>query len=159
MCEISRDYERSSRRSIKDIVEVSTGQPFPKYTQPKEIGCFSLDDQRKFCDDASQLRVFSSPALGRNCDLLEGYPQNYIERDPLNYERLDNLLRWVRIHRSAYQGELEKVDGHLPQKECCARDTKRRRVEEGGAKAGETNALKKECESSQSTRWIPGSLR
>lgn len=129
MAEMLRNQDQHTK-TLNDIIDVCVGIPFPRYTQPEEIGCFSLDEQRTFCDDSSQLRVFANPTLGKSCDLLEGYPQNYIERDPTKFERLDNLIRWIQTHQDTYS-KFIRISAHEQCGTSGEHVAKRRRQGEG----------------------------
>jgi len=91
---------------------------FPYFGKPKEIGCFSLDDNRLFHPDRSQLRYFIDPRciatvrgsedrlnqhnrdpnVPLNLDLHAGYEQ-LIARDETLKEKLNDILRWILFTR------------------------------------------------------------
>ncbi|BFZ18016.1 hypothetical protein BsWGS_21055 [Bradybaena similaris] len=78
----------------------------PFYTllsEPAETGCFSLDENRQFRHDSSQLRVFSPPDDWKKCslDLRDGY-HDMIKRDESKKEFLDDLLRWVICNQQKF---------------------------------------------------------
>lgn len=99
---------------------------FPKYEPPREIGKFSLNEQRVFVHDASQLRYLHNPekklhhqksdesTSGKTEDvkkanenpkstlslnLRDGY-QIFIERDESVKEHIDDLLRWILLNKA-----------------------------------------------------------
>lgn|SRR6218665_15543 len=99
---------------------------FPKYDPPREIGKFSLNEQRVFVHDASQLRYFHNPenklshqksdesTSGKREDvkranektkstlslnLRDGY-EIFIERDSNVKEHIDDLLRWILLNKT-----------------------------------------------------------
>lgn len=74
---------------------------FPVYQQPVEVGCFSLDSERRFFNDGRQMRYYVQPDRSPNFDLRDGYRDRYVKRDDSAKERLDHLLRWVLENRSA----------------------------------------------------------
>lgn len=80
--------------------------PFPFYRRPSQLGCFSLDAQRRYHGDAQALRYYSPPTDGQgpNFDLREGYPDRYQPRDEEVREGLDHLLRWLLEHRGGLEG-------------------------------------------------------
>ncbi|XP_037544904.1 decapping and exoribonuclease protein [Nematolebias whitei] len=68
---------------------------FPLYKQPVEVGCFSLDSQRRFFNDNRQLRYYVEPDKSPNFDLRDGYKDRYVKRDENVKERLDHVLKWI----------------------------------------------------------------
>ncbi|BFZ18017.1 hypothetical protein BsWGS_21056 [Bradybaena similaris] len=78
-------------------------KPFPFFSEPAETGCFSLDGNRQFRHDSSQLRVFSPPDDWKKCslDLRDGY-RDMIKRDESKKEFLDDLLRWVICNQQKF---------------------------------------------------------
>ncbi|XP_006820314.1 decapping and exoribonuclease protein-like [Saccoglossus kowalevskii] len=76
---------------------------FPYFRQPREIGCFSLDIDREFHNDARQLRYYFPPDDTKRVkfDLTKGY-EKYIKRDDDVKERLDILLKWVLANREKF---------------------------------------------------------
>lgn len=73
---------------------------FPLYKQPVEVGCFSLDSQRRFFNDSRQLRYYVEPDKNPHFDLRDGYKDRYIKRDENVKEKLDHILRWIVANRS-----------------------------------------------------------
>ncbi|XP_035253005.1 decapping and exoribonuclease protein [Anguilla anguilla] len=73
---------------------------FPLYKQPVEVGCFSLDSERRFYNDDRQLRYYVEPERGPNFKLSDGYPDRYVKRDDGVKERLDHILKWILANRS-----------------------------------------------------------
>lgn len=73
---------------------------FPVYKQPVEVGCFSLDSQRRFFSDSRQMRYFVEPDRNPNFDLRDGYKDRFIKRDDSVKEKLDHILRWIVASRS-----------------------------------------------------------
>nr|KAF6362753.1 decapping exoribonuclease [Pipistrellus kuhlii] len=80
--------------------------PFPFYRRPSQLGCFSLDAQRRYRGDARALRYYRPPANGQrpDFDLRDGYPERYRPRDEEAREGLDHLLRWLLEHRGGLEG-------------------------------------------------------
>uniref|UniRef100_S4RUU6 Decapping nuclease n=1 Tax=Petromyzon marinus TaxID=7757 RepID=S4RUU6_PETMA len=69
---------------------------------PVEVGCFSLDAERRFHADARQLRYYAPPKGGATrveFDLRDGYSDRYVQRDDNVKERLDHVLRWILPNR------------------------------------------------------------
>lgn len=73
---------------------------FPVYKQPVEVGCFSLDSERRFFNDSRQMRYYVEPDRNPNFDLKDGYKGRYIKRDESVKEKLDAILRWILANRS-----------------------------------------------------------
>ncbi|KAL6102895.1 dxo [Pungitius sinensis] len=73
---------------------------FPVYKQPVEIGCFSLDSERRFFNDGRQMRYYVEPERNPNFDLRDGYKDRYIKRDANVKEKLDHILRWILANKS-----------------------------------------------------------
>ncbi|XP_027732309.1 decapping and exoribonuclease protein isoform X2 [Vombatus ursinus] len=81
--------------------------PFPFYRRPSELGCFSLDSERRYHGDSRALRYFAPPPAHGSApdfDLREGYPERYRPRDEETQEGLDHLLRWLLEHRGQLEG-------------------------------------------------------
>ncbi|XP_033827615.1 decapping and exoribonuclease protein [Periophthalmus magnuspinnatus] len=68
---------------------------FPLYKQPIEVGCFSLDSERRFFNDKRQLRFYTDPGLNPSFDLRDGFKDRYVKRDENVKEKLDHILRWI----------------------------------------------------------------
>ncbi len=73
---------------------------FPVYKQPVEVGCFSLDSERRFFNDSRQMRYYVEPDRCPNFDLRNGYKDRYVKRDESVKEKLDHMLRWILANRS-----------------------------------------------------------
>lgn len=73
---------------------------FPVYKQPVEVGVFSLDSERRFFNDARQLRYFVEPHPRPNFDLRDGYKDRFVRRDDGVKEKLDHILRWILANKS-----------------------------------------------------------
>lgn len=67
---------------------------------PVEVGCFSLDSQRRFFNDSRQLRYYVKPNPHPNFDLRDGYRDRFTKRDDSVKEKLDHILRWIFSNRS-----------------------------------------------------------
>lgn len=69
---------------------------FPFFRQPKEIGCMSLDINRKFSNDKSQLKYYVKPSDMNNVnyDLKIGY-NDMIRKDDNVKEYINDILRWI----------------------------------------------------------------
>lgn len=70
------------------------------YKQPVEVGCFSLDSERRFFNDSRQMRYYAEPDRNPNFDLRDGYKDRFIKRDDSVKEKLDHLLRWISVNRA-----------------------------------------------------------
>ncbi|XP_026206498.1 decapping and exoribonuclease protein [Anabas testudineus] len=73
---------------------------FPVYKQPVEVGCFSLDSERRFFNDSRQMRYYVEPDRNPYFDLRDGYKDRFIKRDDSVKEKLDHILRWIVANRS-----------------------------------------------------------
>ncbi|XP_071329817.1 decapping and exoribonuclease protein [Trachinotus anak] len=73
---------------------------FPLYKQPVEVGCFSLDNERRFFNDSRQMRYYVEPDRNPNFDLRDGYKDRFVKRDDSVLEKLDHILRWIVANRS-----------------------------------------------------------
>lgn len=73
---------------------------FPVYKMPVEVGCFSLDSERRFFNDSRQLRYYVKPDPNPNFDLKDGYRDRFTKRDDSVKEKLDHILRWILSNRS-----------------------------------------------------------
>ncbi|XP_029996010.1 decapping and exoribonuclease protein isoform X2 [Sphaeramia orbicularis] len=73
---------------------------FPLYKQPVEIGCFSLDCNRRFFNDGRQMRYYVEPDRNPNFNLRDGYKDRFTKRDESQKEKLDHILRWIVSNRS-----------------------------------------------------------
>lgn len=76
---------------------------FPLYKQPVEIGCFSLDSERRFYNDNRQMRYYVEPDRNPNFDLRDGYRDRYRKRDDGVKEKLDHMLHWILANRLKLQ--------------------------------------------------------
>ncbi|XP_013412716.1 decapping and exoribonuclease protein isoform X2 [Lingula anatina] len=90
---------------------------FPFDEQPKEIGCFSLDADRFFYDDKSQLKWLHMPENVNNVNfnLRDGYKVFRKRDDSVKYY-IDELLRWILVNRKKFllPGQDEVSDGAFP---------------------------------------------
>ncbi|KEY69881.1 hypothetical protein S7711_06437 [Stachybotrys chartarum IBT 7711] len=67
----------------------------PPVKRPKEIACFSYDDEHKFHLDDSSLKYYYTPQLG--VDLSEGF-KTFQKQDDSPDEHLDSLLKTIKAH-------------------------------------------------------------
>lgn len=114
-----RPVKRQAMTSLNVLPRSQFEHAFPKY-YPQKIGHFSLDEQRVFHHDDSQLRFFFQPQIpeakcgnltSKNVtgdksvpiilNLRDGY-KKFIERDESIKERLDDLLRWMLLHKDKF---------------------------------------------------------
>lgn len=86
----------SSLSTRKELYE----KDFPVYKQPVEVGCFSLDSERRFFSDSRQIRYYVEPDRNPNFNLRDGYKDRFAKRDDSVKEKLDHILRWVIANRS-----------------------------------------------------------
>lgn len=76
---------------------------FPLYKQPVEVGCFSLDSHRNFCNDQRQLRYYVQPTKSPDFNLRDGYTSRFVKRDDSVKEKLDHVLKWILANRDKIQ--------------------------------------------------------
>lgn len=75
----------------------------PYFRKPCEVGYFSLDGDRSYHDDSSQLRHYSAPTTKQfHFDLRKGY-DSYVEKDDDVKERLTHLLMWISKHKEVFR--------------------------------------------------------
>lgn len=70
---------------------------FPSFRMPAEIGGFSLDINRDFHHDRSQLKYFIRPKdFGHvHLDLRKGY-RSMIKKDESKLTYINDILRWIQ---------------------------------------------------------------
>ena len=102
------DEESRNKKQCKESAfKITPIQKFwtnksPYYRQPNQLGYFSLDGSRKFCEDSSQLRYYVEPLnKNLNFNLREGY-KTCVEKDDDIKERLTHLLTWISKNRSRF---------------------------------------------------------
>lgn len=80
---------------------------FPYFSQPSEVGQFSLDQtcfgKGRIYNDSRKLKFYLPPKDARRCnfDLGKGYKQ-FIKKDEDIQERLDNLLKWILENKEQF---------------------------------------------------------
>lgn len=97
------------RKEVKIVVDRMKTSPylydraFPNLREPVEVGRFSLDGNRKFRHDSSQLRSFLPPDNWDRCafNLRDGY-RDMIKRDESKKEYLNDLLRWIMLNKQKF---------------------------------------------------------
>ena len=84
---------------------------FPYFRQPREISSFSLDGDRKFHHDRSQLRLYAPPENSRSIsfNLRDGY-NCFVKRDETKKEHLDELLRCILLSVDKFQPNAAVLD-------------------------------------------------
>ena len=82
---------------------------FPFFRQPKEIGYISLDINRQFSNDRSQLRYYVRPhsMSNINFDLRVGYKE-MIRKDDNVKEYIDDILRWINANVEKFSLQNDK---------------------------------------------------
>lgn len=73
---------------------------FPYFCEPREIGHFSLDCDRNYCDDNHQLKYIIMPRrlTGLHMDLNDGY-LDAVRKDNSKKEKINILLKWILSHQ------------------------------------------------------------
>ncbi|CAD5110749.1 DgyrCDS119 [Dimorphilus gyrociliatus] len=76
-----------------------TSSAFPYFRHPREIGSFSMDENREYLNNRSQLRYYNeAQAKSGTCyDLKEGY-DTFISKDENYKEYLDSLLQFITLN-------------------------------------------------------------
>uniref|UniRef100_A0A3Q0T6P3 Decapping nuclease n=1 Tax=Amphilophus citrinellus TaxID=61819 RepID=A0A3Q0T6P3_AMPCI len=98
-CESKRFRTNNHSRTLSTRKELYE-RDFPVYKQPVEVGCFSLDSERRFFNDSRQMRYYVEPDRNPHFDLRDGYRDRFIKRDDSVKERLDHILRWMVASKS-----------------------------------------------------------
>jgi hypothetical protein len=71
------------------------GGKFPAYSKPRVVGYYSIDCDRKYCADLSQLQYIHLPAdYNVKFDLDRGRRLAQKKDDSYD-EKIDNILRWM----------------------------------------------------------------
>ena len=80
-------------------------RPFPSFRKPRVIGSFSVDKNRTFTSDRSQLKFLKrNIKLKRDLDLNEGMEN--VERkneDSCKEEKLNLLLTWILNNKNVFK--------------------------------------------------------
>ena len=108
---MAANYKLLSKFSVVPVDKFEGECPY--FRQPKQVGCFSLDEEREFLDNDSGLRHYSPPEVV-NFDLRLGYKE-FIRREEEKKDRLDDMLRWIEKHPEnfALSGDKSQNDGRL----------------------------------------------
>uniref|UniRef100_A0A3Q3E7W6 Decapping nuclease n=1 Tax=Hippocampus comes TaxID=109280 RepID=A0A3Q3E7W6_HIPCM len=72
----------------------------PPFKERVEEGSFSLDTERRFHHDKSQMRYIVEPDETPNFDLRNGYSDRYIKRDENVRKNLEHILQWILANKS-----------------------------------------------------------
>lgn len=108
--------KRTHDYSNNDRGDVSTAYPFktcprhsfdkkpPVLRKPKEIGCYSVNKQRCFKHDKSNMKYFINPIDPKRVkfDLTDGY-HTMIRKDETKKEYIDNILHWIMCNKEKFQ--------------------------------------------------------
>lgn len=73
---------------------------FPKFSQPKQLGTFSIDGQREFVNDDRNVKFYKEPfELNMvHYNLSKGYEMAILKNEEIN-EKLDSMLKWILTNR------------------------------------------------------------
>lgn len=84
---------------------------FPFFREPKEIGSFSLDIDRKFDHSRKQLKFFVKPPDFNhvNFDLTEGY-STMIRKDESKKDYINDILRWILQNEAKFAVDGKAVE-------------------------------------------------
>ena len=94
-----RDDSAELRFSLERLEDFN--QPFPNYRQPVEIGCFSVDGDRKMLRNKSQLKYYSAPKK-LNLPLSAGY-ESFVAKKDAKEEGIKLLLEWITYNAQCFQ--------------------------------------------------------
>ena len=94
-----RDDSAELRFSLERLEDFN--QPFPSYRQPVEIGCFSVDGDRKMLRNKSQLKYYSAPKK-LNLLLSAGY-ESFVAKKDSKKEGIKLLLEWITYNAQCFQ--------------------------------------------------------
>jgi len=84
--------------SIFKTKENASGGQFPAYSKPRVIGYYSVDYDRKYCGDLSQLKYVHLPAdYNVKFDLDRGRTLAQKKDDSYD-EKIDHILRWMLLN-------------------------------------------------------------
>jgi len=107
-------YFPHSFNCMQEVFTISKGQnkALGKFNRPKKVGHFSIDGERKFKDDDSELKFFAPPVnkfnqkvRRPNFNLNNGmHDPNNVKKNEKHFEGLDNLLRWASLHWDKVSG-------------------------------------------------------
>ena len=115
---MAANYKVLSKFSVLPVHKFEGECPY--FRQPKQVGCFSLNEERLFLDDDSRLRFYSPPEVV-NFDLKVGYKE-FVRRDEEKKDRLDDMLRWIKKHPEMFalsgDGSLQKEARLTPTLAC-----------------------------------------
>ncbi|XP_033108437.1 decapping and exoribonuclease protein-like [Anneissia japonica] len=83
---------------------------FPFFRQPMEVGCFSLDRDRKLYLDTRMLKyLYDTREISVRFDLQHGFDV-FEKRDDDVKERLNNLMQWILGMKKHFQLDPKEVD-------------------------------------------------
>lgn len=73
---------------------------FPHYSEPLEVGSFSVDCDRNYVDDKHQLKYLAMPKrlTDLHMDLNKGYSKA-VRKEFGKEEKLDIFLKWIVCHQ------------------------------------------------------------
>ncbi|XP_005110922.2 decapping and exoribonuclease protein [Aplysia californica] len=99
MMEAAGPSQRSTSRARLSALSTDPSnynKSFPDFTEPREIGKFSIDAEGEFRHDAHQLKIYCSPQNPGRCqfDLTVGI-DNMILREEIYTEKFKSVLRWI----------------------------------------------------------------
>jgi len=75
--------------------ENASGGQFPEFSKPRVVGYYSVNSDRKYCGDLSQLKYIHLPAdYNVKLDLDRGRTLAQ-KKDDIYDEKIDHLLKWM----------------------------------------------------------------
>lgn len=105
--------ENIAKKANFNVDKQKCDTEFPFFRKPTEIGAFSLDIDRVFHHDKSQMKYFARPRdFSRvKFDLRHGY-QSMIKKDESELSYINDILRWIKenTHKFAVSNPATEAD-------------------------------------------------
>ncbi|XP_072022223.1 decapping and exoribonuclease protein-like [Amphiura filiformis] len=99
----SQETQQCTTFSIHPLTKYN-GDKFPFFKQPREVGYYSLDKDRKLHQDSRLRKFFFPPQRDEEIAFNLGYGyEKFIRRDDDVKERLDNILTWLVKNKQKFQ--------------------------------------------------------
>lgn len=85
-------------------VEQHWTETFPRITKPEVVGYFSINGQREYLPDLSQLKYINAPRNGRGegveLNLNHGIDKVIRKPESASEEKINHLLQWIIYNSS-----------------------------------------------------------
>lgn len=106
----SSERTAGPRRYDSSLQEDARTQGSCRIKRPREIACFSYDNNRVFHADASSLKYYYNPKLGSS--LLEGY-DTFEKFNESADEHLDSLLKSLMLLEQKQGARIAELEGGI----------------------------------------------